>query len=162
MVEMGRMKKILIVLTFVMLSVTLVVFYLQSKKMNVTNFEECVAAGNPVMESYPRQCRADGVLYVEEINDTSKPANDSQDLPLASAQTNAKNDLAEKLGIDVNDIEISQVEEKEWPDACLGISDGDTLCAQVITPGYLITLNVNETTYLYRTDLDGKVVIAEN
>lgn len=33
----------------------------------VTSFEECVAAGNPVMESYPRQCRADGVLFVEQI-----------------------------------------------------------------------------------------------
>src|SRR3989344_8105207 len=33
---------------------------------SVTNFEECVAAGNPVMESYPRQCRsADGKLFVE-------------------------------------------------------------------------------------------------
>ncbi|HWO07798.1 MAG TPA: hypothetical protein VNM40_04455 [Candidatus Paceibacterota bacterium] len=36
----------------------------------VTNFEECAAAGNPVMESYPRQCRtADGRLFVEEISD---------------------------------------------------------------------------------------------
>ena len=34
----------------------------------ITNFEECVAAGNAVMESYPRQCRsADGRLFVEEI-----------------------------------------------------------------------------------------------
>ena len=34
----------------------------------VTTFEECVAAGNPVMESYPRQCRsADGELFVEHI-----------------------------------------------------------------------------------------------
>lgn len=34
----------------------------------VTNFEECVAAGNAVMESYPRQCRsADGALFVEEV-----------------------------------------------------------------------------------------------
>lgn len=34
----------------------------------ITNFEECAAAGNPVMESYPRQCRApDGQLFVEEI-----------------------------------------------------------------------------------------------
>ena len=23
----------------------------------ITNFEECIAAGNPAMESYPRQCR---------------------------------------------------------------------------------------------------------
>ncbi len=33
----------------------------------VTNFEECVAAGNPVMESYPRQCRATGQTFVEII-----------------------------------------------------------------------------------------------
>lgn len=31
----------------------------------ITNFDECVAAGNPVMESYPEQCRtADGRLFV--------------------------------------------------------------------------------------------------
>ncbi|MCB9362618.1 hypothetical protein H6504_04230 [Candidatus Woesearchaeota archaeon] len=34
----------------------------------ITNFEECVAAGNPVMESYPEQCRTeDGKLFVREI-----------------------------------------------------------------------------------------------
>ncbi len=35
----------------------------------VTNFEECVAAGNPVMESFPRQCRTkDGRLFMEEVD----------------------------------------------------------------------------------------------
>jgi glyoxylase-like metal-dependent hydrolase (beta-lactamase superfamily II) len=33
----------------------------------ITNFKECAAAGNPVMESYPRQCTADGQTFVEEI-----------------------------------------------------------------------------------------------
>lgn len=33
----------------------------------VNSFEECVAAGNPVMESYPRQCSADGKTFVEEL-----------------------------------------------------------------------------------------------
>ena len=34
----------------------------------ITNFEECIAAGNPAMESYPRQCRTgDGLHFVEEI-----------------------------------------------------------------------------------------------
>ncbi|OGY42505.1 MAG: hypothetical protein A2Y82_04015 [Candidatus Buchananbacteria bacterium RBG_13_36_9] len=36
----------------------------------ITNFEECAAAGNPVMESSPRQCRANGQTFTEEI---SKP-----------------------------------------------------------------------------------------
>jgi hypothetical protein len=38
----------------------------------ITNFEECAAAGNPVMESYPRQCRANGQTFVEEISDADK------------------------------------------------------------------------------------------
>ncbi|HEY4502628.1 MAG TPA: Gmad2 immunoglobulin-like domain-containing protein [Candidatus Paceibacterota bacterium] len=33
----------------------------------ITNFEECVAAGNPVMESYPRQCQNNGEIFVEDV-----------------------------------------------------------------------------------------------
>jgi hypothetical protein len=34
----------------------------------ITSFEECAEAGNPVMESYPRQCRTDdGDLFVEDV-----------------------------------------------------------------------------------------------
>lgn len=35
--------------------------------IQVSNFEACVSAGNPVMESYPRQCRHEGITYSEEI-----------------------------------------------------------------------------------------------
>ena len=39
-----------------------------SEKLIVNNYEDCVDAGNPVMESYPRQCRTtDGNLFVEII-----------------------------------------------------------------------------------------------
>lgn len=35
----------------------------------IENFNDCVEAGNPVMESYPRQCRtSDGKNFVEEIH----------------------------------------------------------------------------------------------
>lgn len=33
----------------------------------ITNFEQCVAAGNPVMESNPRQCTANGQVFVEVL-----------------------------------------------------------------------------------------------
>lgn len=39
----------------------------QSQTAVATTFAECVAAGNPVMESYPRQCRANGTNYTEYI-----------------------------------------------------------------------------------------------
>jgi hypothetical protein len=35
----------------------------------VTNFDECVAAGNPIMENYPRRCRHGEVTFVEDISD---------------------------------------------------------------------------------------------
>lgn len=33
----------------------------------IESFQECVEAGNPVMESYPRQCRANDEIFVENI-----------------------------------------------------------------------------------------------
>ena len=33
----------------------------------ITNFNQCVQAGNAVMESYPRQCAAGGKTFVENI-----------------------------------------------------------------------------------------------
>ncbi len=36
----------------------------------VTNFEECAAAGYPIMESYPEQCRTpDGRTFVRDISE---------------------------------------------------------------------------------------------
>ena len=34
---------------------------------SITSFEDCARAGNPVMESYPRQCRAGGQSFTEYI-----------------------------------------------------------------------------------------------
>ncbi len=39
----------------------------QCGEVKVSNFEECVAAGNPIMESYPRQCGHADKVYVENI-----------------------------------------------------------------------------------------------
>jgi len=39
----------------------------EEEPVTVTNFMECVEAGNPVMTSYPAQCRHNGELFVEEI-----------------------------------------------------------------------------------------------
>jgi hypothetical protein len=39
---------------------------------SINNFEECIADGNPAMESYPRQCRTiDGQHFVETIDEPS-------------------------------------------------------------------------------------------
>lgn len=62
-------NKILIVVTIVVIAGSAIAWKLINNKapVTVTTFEECVAAGNPVMESYPRQCRSSGQTFVENI-----------------------------------------------------------------------------------------------
>jgi hypothetical protein len=39
-----------------------------TKVSSITNFEECISAGNPIVKPYPRQCQTDdGKYFVEEI-----------------------------------------------------------------------------------------------
>ena len=41
---------------------------LQNQNPQINSFEQCIAAGNPAMESHPRQCRTvDGNHFVEQI-----------------------------------------------------------------------------------------------
>lgn len=54
----------------------------------VTDFDTCAAAGNPVMESYPRQCRhTDGRIFMEVITlpplyeDTTPPQRSGECVP---------------------------------------------------------------------------------
>lgn len=35
----------------------------------VSSFEECVSSGHPVMESYPRQCRAGDEIFTEQVDE---------------------------------------------------------------------------------------------
>lgn len=37
------------------------------QQQEIDSFEQCVEAGNPVMESYPRQCNAGGENFIEEV-----------------------------------------------------------------------------------------------
>jgi hypothetical protein len=74
--------KALILIIFVILISTLL--YSNKKKpevevKTVQSFDECVQAGNPVMESYPRQCRADSKTFVEKIKEDTKYLNASAD-----------------------------------------------------------------------------------
>jgi hypothetical protein len=67
------MKKIIISLVILVLAVyTGVYFYSGDSETTVviTNFQECADAGNPVMESYPRQCSYGGETFVENIGNT--------------------------------------------------------------------------------------------
>jgi len=68
--------------------------------------------------------------------------------------------LSQNLGVSIADIDVVSVESRDWPDTCLGIAETGRDCAQVITPGYRITLMVGTDTYVYHADLHGVVRLA--
>lgn len=45
----------------------LAVVHYRTKSTAITSFEECVAAGNPVMEIYPEQCTAQGQTFTRSV-----------------------------------------------------------------------------------------------
>lgn len=64
------MKKLGLIAIIILLTAAAgaTIFYkTKNPKPAITNFEECAAAGNPIMESYPRQCRVNGQTFVEII-----------------------------------------------------------------------------------------------
>jgi hypothetical protein len=68
----------------------------------------------------------------------------------AQALIHARQDLAQRLGVDEQDITQGSVEPAEFPDAALGAPIEDEMSAQVITPGWRIRLQADGKTYEYR------------
>lgn len=70
---MQKNTKIILVIVLIILIAILLILVKQAKtpfvnkNIQITNFEECVAAGNPIMESYPQQCRANNQTFVQNI-----------------------------------------------------------------------------------------------
>ena len=76
------MKKLIFIVILIIIlgiSVTINWQYInyKNKKLSaVSNFESCVAKGNAVLESYPRQCRTpDGKTFTEDIGNELEKKN---------------------------------------------------------------------------------------
>lgn len=69
-----------------------------------------------------------------------------------SAVDAAREDLAKRLDISKDDIKLSSVSEKEFPDMSLGAPADDEMAAQMISNGWQIDLSANGGKYEYRAD----------
>ena len=73
----------------------------------------------------------------------------------------AKEDLANTYeGRTVDEVTLVSIAAKDWPDACLGVPKAGEACAQVITPGYDIVLDLDGAHYFYHTDEGRNVRLA--
>ena len=70
----------------------------------------------------------------------------------------ARRELAQDLGVPVEQIAVETVEAVEWPDASLGAPQPGYMYAQVITPGYRIPLRHGAERYEYHASESGTIV----
>ncbi len=62
-------KNISIILAFTVIAIVIFTSRVSNNiDITINSFDECIEAGNPVMESYPRQCKSDGITFVEDIS----------------------------------------------------------------------------------------------
>ena len=64
------MKRFILITVLILILIAIFInWYYQTIKDSATinNFEECTAAGYPIMESYPQQCKINGQTFVQDI-----------------------------------------------------------------------------------------------
>lgn len=62
----------------------------------------------------------------------------------------ARKDLAARLGLADDAVQLVAVEPATWPDACLGLPQPGEMCAQVLVEGYRVLLQAGGRIYEYR------------
>jgi hypothetical protein len=74
---------------------------------------------------------------------------------------NVQNFISESMAVPLENIEITNVEQRDWPDGCLGLPEGDEACIEAITPGWLLTFNIDNQEHKYRVDQTGTIIRQE-
>ncbi len=124
------------------------------------------ATGSVSTQTQPPPTAAPTLQQVEPtpIPDQSSTSTPESMYPVEASQAveAAKMFFAQPLGLDVEDIQVLQVRAVEWPDDCLGIPNYGELCAESITPGYVIVLRYNAgggtSDSTLHTDADGSTL----
>jgi hypothetical protein len=74
------------------------------------------------------------------------------------AVIDAQKQVAEAMGVPVEQLELVAVDQVQWSDACLGLPQLGEMCAQATVPGWRAILNVDGQEVEVRTNLAGDVV----
>jgi len=90
-----------------------------------------------------------------EISPTPEPA-------AHQLAARARDDLARKLGIPLDQIIVSSAQAVTWPDSSLGCPEPGMAYAQVLTSGYLILLEAGGKIYEYHANSGTYVFFCEN
>jgi hypothetical protein len=91
------------------------------------------------------------------------PASPQADQPDAQLVQQARQGLAQHLGVSADQLTLQSAAPQQWPDGSLGCPGDDMVYPQVITPGFLLTLTDNARTYAVHTgERKEQIVLCEN
>ena len=107
---------------------------------------------------YPGECNL--VHNIDACLDGSAPA----DAPVSDylgGLTRALFDLQQRLGLEhIGSLRMAELERMTWPNSCLGVAlPPNTVCAQVIVPGFRIVLEAGDALHTYHTGSDRVVYV---
>lgn len=116
-----------------------------------------------------------GWWYTAIVNETSSPdvvnpnptsadnapTGSLHNLPVPDGVSSARTFVSEASGVPVGEVIVMSAYEMEWPNSCLGLAGPDELCAEVITPGYEVTLVAHGEEYTVRVNETGSVIREE-
>lgn len=118
-----------VVVTFILLSV----------------FSACSPAPTPTLSS--------SALQNSSSDNPTQPPQATQSTPtIEDLLTIVIQDLSSRLGVPPAAIEVQSAEQTDWPNSSLGCPFPGYNYADVITPGYQITLVALGISYIYHTD----------
>lgn len=98
------------------------------------------------------------VLRLEASQSTT---NNSKNLP-ADVANAVLRDAAQRLNLSSSQVKIVKAERRTWSDGCLGLGRLQDLCAAVVTPGWLVTVESGQQRLVYRTSDRGGAVVFDD
>jgi hypothetical protein len=82
---------------------------------------------------------------------------------LPSKVANAvRQDLSRRTGIPLGRLRVNTYSRQTWPGGCLGLERPGEVCTRALVPGWRIVLTDGSRTWVYRTDINGRVLRLEN
>ena len=145
---------------------------LQAQSAPAVDQPPSTVSPEPTPTPVPPATPTDTVLKTEIVDESVSPVSPpaapeqkamilSKELPAGSETPvqAAIADLSEQEGILPEDITVVSVEAVEWNDSSLGCPKEGFMYAQVITPGFLVTLEAQGQIFEYHTDSNQNVVL---
>ena len=66
-----------------------------------------------------------------------------------------------QFGLPTSQLQIVEIEQRQWADSCLGISKPEILCAAVVVPGWLVVVSDGQQRWVYRVGQSGAIAYDE-